>query len=112
MTTLDTQTLVAILGHDNVFNLQLSVDGAPVDATGKSATAKVSYTGAGTPLALAIASGLTWTAIAIGKIALALSTAQLAAMDVNQPVFIYFTVWNADNSIWGHGSFSLSLSLG
>lgn len=112
MATLDTQSLVAVIGHDNVFNLQASVDDLPQDLTGKTMTAKVDYVGAGAPLALSIGSGLAFTSAALGKIALTLTIAQIAAMSATDPINIYLTIWNADNSQWGHGSFAATVELG
>lgn len=112
MASLDPITLPVINGHDNTFNLQATVDGVVQPLTNKTITAALTYTGSGSPLLLTLASGLTITDVANGKFKLALTLAQVAAMELAKPVYCYLTIWNADNSAWAHGKFPMVTTLG
>lgn len=110
--TIDPVTLRLIAGHDNTINLQAAVDGTPSDLTGTTLTAKLSYDGAGSPLALSGGSGLDFTDAGLGQFALSLTSAQIANMPVDGTAYAWLTVWNADDSVWGHGAFPLVVTLG
>jgi hypothetical protein len=108
----DPISLPVIAAHDNTFNWQASVDGVAQALTNKTLTATLKYIGAGSPLTLTLASGITVTDTAAGKFKLVLTEAQVLNMELDKPVNCYLTIWNADNSAWAHGKFSLIKTLG
>jgi hypothetical protein len=111
-TQLDTVTLPLIAGHDNTLNVQAMLDGAAQNLTGKTLTAKVKYTGTGSPLALTIGAGLVFINEVLGQFSISLTSAQIGNMAVDGTAYCYLTVWNPDNSIWAHGKFPMVISLG
>ncbi len=112
MAELDPATLPLVANHDNSFNMQALVDGVAQDLSNKTMTASIKYTGAGSPLALTLASGLAITEAATGKFKLSLTTAEIAAMTLDAAVYCYLTIWNADNSAWAWGKFPMVKTLG
>lgn len=111
---LDAITLPIIAAHANTFNLQASVAGVVQPLATKTITATLKYYASGnfTNLALTIGSGITITDVAAGKFALALTLAQVNAIDVDKAAYCYLTVWNADDSAWAWGKFPLMKVLG
>lgn len=112
MSTLETATLNCVTGHANAFNLQAQVGGIPVDLTGKTITAAITYQGSGSPLALSIGSGINVISAALGQLQILLTLGQVNAMTIDTTAYVYLTVWNADNSQWAYGSFPMVITRG
>jgi hypothetical protein len=106
--------LVIVKDHDNAFILQALIDGqVPGGLLGdRTITASVKYAGAGSPLTLTLASGIVITSSPNWQFKLTLTDAQIDNMPLDGLVSIFLTIWNADNSKWGHGSFAATVSLG
>jgi hypothetical protein len=112
-TELDPIALRVILDHINVWNIQALAAGVPQNLTGKTMTAKIEEETLGSPIALSSpSSGLEFVNAATGQIRLTLSQAQANTLPLGSAPRLYLTIWNADNSQWGHGWASMAVSYG
>jgi hypothetical protein len=109
---LDTANLKMVQAHINVIVLQASEGGVIINMTGKTLTAKLRATPQAVPIAFAAGSGLEWVNAALGQLALTLSQVQVDSLTLGSSAAFYLTVWNADNSIYAHGSFPVVVTLG